>query len=537
MAAEEETAAAGGRPGPAGWLLAAGLVLGSWGWLLLLARYYWATESYYNFGWFVPPLAAFFFFRVLSGDRMRPGKKVEVPELLVFFSFLVVTVLLVTVVRLFSEANPFWRVPLWAHALLLLGFSYAAVYHFGGARALRRFAFPFFFLLMALPWPYRIETQLVYALTNLVTEVTVMTVNFIGYPAIAVGNTIRVADTQVGVEEACSGIRSLQTLVMMALFLGEVFRNSIGRRLLLLLGAVFIAIAFNGFRAVSLTLVTIGGDTEAFQTWHDLLGNFNAVLCSLLLYGFAEMINFLFGKEPPREPVEIRCRRMSRPVLAGVAVAVIGGFLLAEGVVNAYYKFRESRHPPVPKLVLDWTAAKRLTAEKTELPEKLAEVLRCDFGEKGILQWPPRLEANVIHYGYTGEDRMASVSSFGHSPKVCMRSMGARLRGEKQPLQVMLKSIPLEMKHYEFVIDRPAVSENVHVFWLVWEAQRMGVGAEELGSLTWRNQWQLVRNGRRNFDRQVLLVYFVGDHPPFLVREKVRELLDLLVSGLHRGAA
>jgi exosortase len=494
-------------------------------------------ESYYNFGWFVPLLAAFFFYRILSNDTFVQGQEPSRPRLVAFVGLLAATVVLVTVVRLFSEANPFWRVPLWAHALLLLGFSYAVILLFGGTASLRRFAFPFFFLLMALPWPYRIETQLVHALTSLVTELTVMTVNFIGYPAVASGNTIMVADTRVGVEEACSGIRSLQTLVMMALFLGEVFRNSVGRRLLLLAGAVLIAIAFNGFRAVSLTLVTIGGDADKFQTWHDMLGNFNAILCSILLYGFAEFLNLVLGKEPPRDSVQLRWSRMPRRVILGGTVAALGGFLLAEGVVNGYYRLKEARNPPLPELALDWSVAERFNGERMELSDVLQEALQCDFGEKGVLQLRPQLEANVIHYGYTGENRMASVSSFGHSPKVCMASMGARLLGEKDSMSVQLNSIPWEIRHYEFVIDKAMTPEKVHVFWLVWEAQRMGVEAEELGSLTWRNQWQLVRNGRRNFDRQVLLIYFLGDHAPFLVREKVREILDGLVADAPRDQA
>ena len=45
-----------------------------------------------------------------------------------------------------------------------------------------------------------------------------------GIPAIQHGNLIEVGTGTVGVSEACSGIRSFQTSLMISLFFGEFYR-------------------------------------------------------------------------------------------------------------------------------------------------------------------------------------------------------------------------------------------------------------------------------------------------------------------------
>jgi len=510
-------------------ILLLGLLILSWGWLMAATHYYWGMESYYNFGWFVPLLAGYFFYRILKEDRFALKENAGFISMAAFGALLVGTVFLVALVRLFSEANPFWRVPLWGHGFLLLGFSYGCLFIFGGWRALARFAFPFFFLLMALPWPWRFETWLIQALTGWVTDLTVSVVNFIGYPAHATGNTIQVAETQVGVEEACSGIRSLQALIMMALFFGEFLRFDVFRRLFLIVGAVVLSMGFNGFRAVSLTLVTVNGDAESFQFWHDFLGNFNAIICSVLLFLLAEALVILFGKSDKAEKPVIHWRLHDRKPLLGVGLAVVGGFLLSEAAVRGYFRYQEMRIPKLPPLVIEWPDKSIVETSFSEIPEDIQEILMCDFGKEVDITWDNGVQAQMTYYGYTGENRIASVSSFGHSPTICLTSIGARLDEEKEPLMVELKGLPWKLNHYEFSFPQRG-NMPIQVFYLVWEAQQMGVTAQELESMTWRNQWRLVASGRRQFERQVILIYFPGEYPPEALRLKVQELLDAVVS-------
>ena len=72
----------------------------------------------------------------------------------------------------------------------------------------------------------------------MVADVAAETAMLLGIPAQVEGNLIRVSTGLVGVNEACSGIRSLQTSLMIGLLFGELKRLSVLRRVALVIGAV-----------------------------------------------------------------------------------------------------------------------------------------------------------------------------------------------------------------------------------------------------------------------------------------------------------
>jgi exosortase len=527
MANSDTPAAPGLRSLHAG--LAVAALLAVWGMFLYVAHFYWGNQSYYNFGWFVPVLVGYLLVVRFREGKFQPGPPAGPGRMAVFWVLLVGTAVLVFFARLFSEPDIFWRVPLWANGLVLLAFSYACLGLFGGRAALRTFAFPFFFLLMALPWPYDVETWIIQSLTQWVADLTVFVINLIGYPAVAMGNTIRIGDAQVGVDEACSGIRSLQALVMIALFFGEFFAFGWLRRGLMLLGALFLSMAFNGTRAIILTLVTINGTEEKFNFWHDFLGNFNAIICGILLFALAELMTWLGGKPRAHRPA-ITWRLRGRPL--GMALAgLAAGFFLSEAAVQGYYGWREANRDPLSKLVVRIPEDGHLTSTPMEVPERTREILQYEFGGQMQLRWSSGLQATLMHYGYSGEDRLASLAGFGHSPEICMTGAGARLVAEKPPLTVDVLGTPWPARHYAFVFDQQLIRQPVQVFYLIWEPRQAGVAARKLEDRgrDWSVRWELVKNGRRDFGRQVLLVYFHGDLPDAFVRRQFADLVDQVV--------
>ena len=56
---------------------------------------------------------------------------------------------------------------------------------------------------------------------------------WVDVPALVHGNVIEVSTGMVGIDEACSGIRSFQSSLMISLFLGEFYRLSTRSRWLL----------------------------------------------------------------------------------------------------------------------------------------------------------------------------------------------------------------------------------------------------------------------------------------------------------------
>src|SRR5207245_4018265 len=92
-------------------------------------------------------------------------------------------------------------------------------------------------------------------LMRVVARVAAETAMLLGTPAQVEGNLIRVSNGLVGVNEACSGIRSLQTSLMIGLLFGELKRLSVLRRVAIVVCAVAIALLTNFLRAVFLVAI------------------------------------------------------------------------------------------------------------------------------------------------------------------------------------------------------------------------------------------------------------------------------------------
>src|ERR1700726_2541210 len=81
------------------------------------------------------------------------------------------------------------------------------------------------------------------------------TVALFGLPAEVQGNLIQLPTGLVGVNEACSGVRSLQTSLMIGLLFGELKRFKLGPRVLLVVAAIATALFANFLRSTLLVWV------------------------------------------------------------------------------------------------------------------------------------------------------------------------------------------------------------------------------------------------------------------------------------------
>jgi exosortase len=234
----------------------------------------WSVNEQYSYGWFVPFFAAFLFWlrwedrpeiRKEEGGRRKRNR-------LMAIAIAIVALLTLFPVRLFEVANPDWRPVDWTHAAVVIGLTLLVIWAAGGKPWLRHFAFPVCFFFVAVPWITPIEEPIVQGLMRTVAAVATETITLFGVPAQLEGNLIRVSTGLVGVNEACSGVRSLQTSLMIGLLFGELKRLSVGKRLALVLGALAIAVLANFGRAFFLVWVAATQSVSAVDRWHDAAG-------------------------------------------------------------------------------------------------------------------------------------------------------------------------------------------------------------------------------------------------------------------------
>ncbi len=246
------------------------LVLAALVWLPTLYRcsIEWSVNAQYYFGWSVPMLAAYLAYeRLGQGLPSRPGRWQWVAIMAI-----VVFALPEPAFRLVGEANSDWRLVSWFMAISAAGISFSFYYLAGGTACVRRFIFPTLFLVTAIPWPTSMETFLVQGMMRLNAEIAAEFVSLCGVPAIAQGNVIELPTGMLGVNEACSGIRSLQSTLMASIFLGGLYQLSPAARVVLVGLGVGIAFFLNIVRTIFLSWQGAFHGIEATEKWHDSAG-------------------------------------------------------------------------------------------------------------------------------------------------------------------------------------------------------------------------------------------------------------------------
>jgi exosortase len=129
-----------------------------------------------------------------------------------------------------------------------------------GARRLQSVAFPLAFLLLMIPLPEIVFNQVALPLQLFASQTGEVLLRSAGVPVVREGNVLELVSMKLEVAEACSGIRSIVTLLTFAVVLGEIGGGSRFRRLLLMAATLPIAVCANAARvtATGLAADTLG---------------------------------------------------------------------------------------------------------------------------------------------------------------------------------------------------------------------------------------------------------------------------------------
>ena len=117
-----------------------------------------------------------------------------------------------------------------------------------GWRHLRILLFPFALLLMSVPLPAIVLTRITLPLQFAASSMAETAVTGVGIPVLREGNVLVLPNATLQVADACSGIRSLVSLITMALVIARFADRRWAARVAIVLAAVPVAIAVNGLR-------------------------------------------------------------------------------------------------------------------------------------------------------------------------------------------------------------------------------------------------------------------------------------------------
>jgi len=195
----------------------------------------WSTDDNDSHGFCIIPLALFFLWE--RRDRLReivPRPSIFGVPLLLFGGF-------VLLAGLYGADRFLPRVSM----IFVLAGSIVFVW---GWSMLKAVAFPLGFLVLMIPLPALIFNQIAFPLQLLASQAGEATLSAAGIPVLREGNVIVLAHTTLEVAEACSGIRSLVSLMSLGIVFGYFTDPRGGVRVAIVLSTIPIAIVANAAR-------------------------------------------------------------------------------------------------------------------------------------------------------------------------------------------------------------------------------------------------------------------------------------------------
>jgi exosortase len=444
-----------GRPNPIAWSLVGGAAIFLLLWMELInhLKGEWSLNPQYSYGWVVPLLALFLLWkRWDSRPPAAPPRSTLVPAIIV-----AVCAFTLLPLRLIAEANPDWRLISWSLALDVILISLSTIYFSGGFPWVRQFAFPILFFLVAVPWPAQMEQVLVQTLMQWETAINVAMLNFSGVSAVQHGNVIEVATGLIGIEEACSGVRSLQATFMVSLFLGELYEFAVGRRVVLVVAGAILAFVCNLVRTALLVWAGAKDGAKSIEAWHDPAGWTILVVCFFGLWLLSLRMR-KHTEKSVREPAQPSGRPARSMPVSLLAIFFVWILLVEVGVFHWYGHNRAAESSG-----WDVTWPKSETKfEVVPIAPEAQTLLRYTDG--GGASWiGPEGHRFTMYFFRWLPGRTAALFVRNHRPDICLPASGMTLRSDSATL-IDVNNFTLPVRSYRFDYrGRP-----LHVYYCYW---------------------------------------------------------------------
>lgn len=194
----------------------------------------WYTDSNYSHGFLIIPIAAYLIYR--KRDEFTTEESARWPGAVLLIMGLVLLVLGSAAAEYFTVRFSF--------VLSLTGIGLFVL----GWKDFRKVWFAFFFLLFMIPIPAIFYYSATMPMQLFSSKLADAAIKAVGIESVRSGNIIDLPGYRLEVAEACSGLRSLVTLMALGALYAKLTLSGIWRPILLFIATVPIAIAANVFR-------------------------------------------------------------------------------------------------------------------------------------------------------------------------------------------------------------------------------------------------------------------------------------------------
>jgi len=244
----------------------------------------WWSDPDYGHGFLVPLFSGY----VLWRERERWTRSEVKPS---NFGFLVMVggVILLLGGSLGAE--------LFTSRFSLLALLAGMVLFLAGWKMLRSVSFPLGFLILMIPIPVIIYNQITFPLQLLASRFATFSLELMQVPVLREGNVLILPNYSLEVVEACSGIRSLMTLITLAIAYGYLVERRRWVRYTLPVLMVPIAIVSNAIRIMGTGFLTYHFGAKAAEGFFHEFSGWIIFLAALVLMFLCHLILRRIGKD------------------------------------------------------------------------------------------------------------------------------------------------------------------------------------------------------------------------------------------------
>ena len=256
--------------------------------LLLLAGLYstivpgmvmqWYQDDNYSHGFLVPIIAGYFLYQRWDGL-----KAIRVTPSNLGLAVILLALAQLTVAWLGME-----YFTLRSSLVVLIA---GMVIYFFGTEVFKSARLPILYLFFMIPLPYIVYDALAFPLKLFVTKVSVWFMKMIGIVVLREGNIIMFPATTLEVADACSGIRSLVSLLALAVAYAFFINISPLKRWIIILSAIPIAIFTNAMRVIGTGILAQHWGAQAAEGFfHEFAGLVVFALAMVMLVGLGAIL-------------------------------------------------------------------------------------------------------------------------------------------------------------------------------------------------------------------------------------------------------
>jgi exosortase D (VPLPA-CTERM-specific) len=344
-----------------------------------------------------------------------------------------------------------------------------------GWEKLKTIGFALFFILTMFPLPYFINTRIMIQLRLISSKLGVAMIQLFGLPVSRNGNVIDLGFVKLQVVDACSGLYSLVSLVVLCLLLVYFFKDHLWKRATLLSSSVVLAIFSNSLRiAVTAILHKYYGSEVAEGFFHGFSGLLIFLLCVPILFIEMKILERLppkikksssdhsdSDKHFSKSKTHPDGGKVSSGAITRHLIFIVPVILLVLTIVfSQAVEFREKiptkkSLDQLPLKVADWTAKERQLIDKVFLDKlDLSEYMVADYeNSKG-----KRISFYVAYYESQVEGKSI------HSPETCLPASGWNFK-QYSPVSISaIPDMPGKMKISRALLEY-GESRQIAYFW------------------------------------------------------------------------